>query len=227
MDKRFLEGCLAKGMSLPQIGRLVGRDPSTVGYHLKKHGLRANGADKFSPRGGIDWEVLEILVGDGFTLEEMAEELECSISTIRHWLKQYGLKPTGGRRLRGVREAKRLGLTQIERECPHHGWTPYVLDKRGSYRCMECRSQNVSAWRRRMKALLVFEAGGECKLCGYNRYMGALEFHHLDPSTKSFPLSAHGCTRSIEALRAEAAKCVLLCANCHAEVENGEAEVAP
>lgn len=226
MDKRFLEDCLAQGMSLPQIGRLAGKDPSTVGYWVKKHGLRANGADKFSPRGGIDWEVLQIMVDEGFTLEEMADELERSISTVRHWLKQYGLKPTGGRLRRQTREAKRLGLTHIERECPRHGWTPYVLENRGSYRCMECRAQSVSAWRRRMKAILVFEAGGKCKLCGYDRYMGALEFHHLDPSEKSFQLSARGCTRSIKALRAEAAKCVLLCANCHAEVENGDVEVA-
>ncbi len=50
---------------------------------------------------------------------------------------------------------------------------------------------------------------------------GALQFHHLEPSAKSFGLSMRGLTRSIEKLREEAAKCVLLCANCHAEVEVG------
>jgi hypothetical protein len=72
-----------------------------------------------------------------------------------------------------------------------------------------------------VKALLVEEAGGRCVVCGYSRYLGALGFHHVDPETKSFALGAVGVTRSLEKARAEAAKCILLCANCHAEVEAG------
>jgi ribosomal protein L30E len=49
----------------------------------------------------------------------------------------------------------------------------------------------------------------------------ALHFHHIDPATKSFGLARRGITRSLERVRAEAAKCVLLCSNCHAEVEAG------
>ena len=81
--------------------------------------------------------------------------------------------------------------------------------------------ERVAAWRRRTKLRLVTEAGGACAVCGYDRYAGALEFHHVDPSTKSFGLSTRGVTRSIETLRAELDKCVLLCSNCHAEVEGG------
>ena len=39
--------------------------------------------------------------------------------------------------------------------------------------------------------------------------------------TKNFSLSHEGVTRSLERAREEARKCVLLCANCHAEVEAG------
>ena len=60
-------------------------------------------------------------------------------------------------------------------------------------------------------------------LCGYNRWLAALEFHHLEPEKKSFALSLRGVTRSIAKLREKAKKCVLLCANCHAEVEVGAA----
>lgn len=72
-----------------------------------------------------------------------------------------------------------------------------------------------------MKALLVAEAGGACAICGYDRYVGALHFHHVDPSIKQFELSADGFARSLERARAEASKCILLCSNCHAEVEGG------
>jgi hypothetical protein len=225
MDKRFLEDCLAKGMSLPQIGRLAGKDPSTIGYWVKKFGLTANGASKFAPRDGIVEEVLEIAVEEGMTLEEMADELDRHISTVRYWLKKYGLQPTGGRRRQESRAARQSGSRFVTLECGHHGMTRFVLENRGYYRCMKCRSRNVSDWRRRKKQILVEEAGGRCRLCGYDRCVAALEFHHVDPRTKSFPLSARGCTRSIKTLRAEAAKCVLLCANCHAEVENGDASL--
>ena len=57
-------------------------------------------------------------------------------------------------------------------------------------------------------------------LCGYDRYLGALEFHHMDRNTKEFrALAACGRTRSFAKLAKEAKKCVLLCSNCHAEVE--------
>lgn len=72
-----------------------------------------------------------------------------------------------------------------------------------------------------MKQTLVAEAGGACVACGYDACVAALQFHHLYPSEKSFMVSREGVTRSIAEARTEAEKCVLLCANCHAEVEVG------
>ncbi len=65
------------------------------------------------------------------------------------------------------------------------------------------------------------EAGGACRMCGYTHCMAALEFHHLVPAEKAFAVSEEGVTRSLARARAEVRKCVLLCANCHAEVEAG------
>jgi hypothetical protein len=68
--------------------------------------------------------------------------------------------------------------------------------------------------------MLVDEAGGACAVCGYDRCIVNLHFHHVDPSTKSFGMSmARG--KSISAYRAEMRKCVLVCANCHGEIEAG------
>ena len=110
--------------------------------------------------------------------------------------------------------------------CERHGRTRFRLEGRGYYRCMRCRQQGVSKRRRRVKQLLVEEAGGRCRLCGYDRTPAALQFHHLDRRAKSFALSHNGVTRSLAEARGEAAKCVLLCANCHAEVEAGLKDVA-
>jgi len=83
----------------------------------------------------------------------------------------------------------------------------------------------VKARRRRLKQMLIAEAGGACALCGYDRCTAALEFHHRDRADKRFGLGERGLTRSLARLREEAAKCVLLCSNCHSEVEAGVAKL--
>jgi hypothetical protein len=65
-----------------------------------------------------------------------------------------------------------------------------------------------------------------CRICGYDRSVAALHFHHVDPAQKRFAISRDGFTRSLDEARNEARKCVLLCANCHAEVEAGIVEIA-
>jgi hypothetical protein len=76
-----------------------------------------------------------------------------------------------------------------------------------------------------MKTILVKEAGGCCCLCGYNRNMRALHVHHVDPAQKRREINAKGVAVALDKLRVEAQKCVLLCSNCHAEVEDGTVSV--
>lgn len=95
------------------------------------------------------------------------------------------------------------------------------MEGRGAYRCLACRRERVAARRRRVKEILVSEAGGSCTMCGYSRCLAALHFHHLDPDQKRFSMGREGVTRSLAVMRVEAGRCLLLCANCHAEVEAG------
>jgi 5-methylcytosine-specific restriction endonuclease McrA len=99
--------------------------------------------------------------------------------------------------------------------------TAFALRAEGGWRCLKCRSEAVTRRRKRVKEILVAEAGGACALCGYSRCLAALEFHHVDPARKRFAVAAGGVTRALETSREEASKCVLLCGNCHAEVEAG------
>ncbi len=57
-------------------------------------------------------------------------------------------------------------------------------------------------------------------MCGYDACVVNLHFHHVDPTQKSFGLSMN-TTKALAAYREELKKCVLLCANCHGEVEAG------
>ena len=57
-----------------------------------------------------------------------------------------------------------------------------------------------------------------CAICGYNKYDGALEFHHVNPKDKIFPLSADYMGKKTDDMIKELNKCILLCSNCHKEI---------
>jgi excisionase family DNA binding protein len=225
MDAGVLESYLREGLSLEKIGELTGRHSSTVGYWVKQHGLAAVHRDRHAPKGGIDKDTLAGLVNAGLTTREIAERLGFSRSTVRHWLRRHGLQTLRARRKdthgeRGIDEPRKA------MQCARHGATEFWLDTRGIYRCLRCRSEAVARRRRRVKEILVSEAGGCCSLCGYDRYIGALQFHHRDSTAKRFGVGERGLTRSLAAVREEASKCILLCANCHSEVEGGIVKAA-
>jgi transposase len=216
VNKELLEECLAEGMSLEAIGKRVGKHESTVSYWMKKHGLVAAQAEKHAAKGAPSKEEMERLLAAGLSLREIAHRLDRSLATIRHWMRKYELK-ANPRRKRGSEDGSREMISR----CHRHGEAVFVREGRGYYRCKRCRVEATVRRRHLLKRILVKEGGGKCVLCGYSKCVRALEFHHLDPSAKEFELNYRGCTRSLAVLRAEASKCVLLCSNCHAEVEAG------
>jgi transposase-like protein len=221
MEKQLLEECLAKRMSLEAIGERVGRHPSTVSYWLKKHGLVANGRLQHAPKGEVDRDRLLALVEQGSSIRDIAKELGAGYSTIRYWLDKLGLETDRSARQRESEMAAHAGCKKAYLKCPKHGHTTFFRRREGGYRCARCNTTAVSERRRNVKRQLVAEAGGRCRICGFSGHPAALHFHHLDPATKEFHLGHQGQSRAIDRMRAEAEKCILLCANCHALVEAG------
>lgn len=224
VDRDSLEVLLARGLSVEEIGRRFERDPSTVAYWMKKHGLVANNQERHAARGAIPREQLEALVEAGATIAEIAAQVDRSTATVRHWLRRFGLRTKNSRGRRpgkAIAAAKRAGMITITMTCVRHGESEFVLEGRGHYRCKRCRSESVARHRRKVKETLAAEAGGRCIVCGYDRCLTALAFHHLAPSDKRLGISQNGVTLALAAVRAEAKKCVLVCANCHAEIESG------
>lgn len=90
----------------------------------------------------------------------------------------------------------------------------------GLKRCQECWNklnvQQVLNTRRKHKEILVAEHGGKCVDCGDVHAPFVMQFDHRDPSKKAFGLSGKFQTASLARKRAEAAKCDLVCGNCHA-----------
>lgn len=165
MDEEYLESRIRQGWSLQRIATECNVHPSTVARSLKKCGLSASGTTRFAPRGAPDETLVRELVSTGATLHEMAEQADRSVATIRFWLQKWGLSTIS----RSARVSRAEASPIVERLCQRHGLTPFRLEGRGYYRCMRCRQERVSNWRRKVKRTLMREAGGKCACCGYDR----------------------------------------------------------
>jgi hypothetical protein len=104
-----------------------------------------------------------------------------------------------------------------EKFCEIHGYTEFTYSSKYKIKCVKCQSRRKSLRKNLHRKLLLEEHGSKCSKCSYNKCESALQFHHIDPSKKEFEISESAY--SLENLKAEAKKCILLCANCHAEVE--------
>ena len=83
--------------------------------------------------------------------------------------------------------------------------------------CRACWNEITIRNQQRVKRLCVEYKGGACNSCGYKKCIGALEFHHMDPSIKEFQLSSSARSAFNDRVKQELDKCILLCSNCHRE----------
>lgn len=78
--------------------------------------------------------------------------------------------------------------------------------------------KQVERWIKIKKKAIEYK-GGCCQRCGYNKYYGSLQFHHINPSEKDVSWTKLRL-RSWDKIVFELDKCDILCANCHAEVHH-------
>ena len=91
---------------------------------------------------------------------------------------------------------------------------------------MKTKSEIITQFRQKRKRDLITLYGGKCSLCGYNKSIKALEFHHIKPQDKKYALGTGNCHKLQDDLT-EAKKCLLVCANCHREIHDGFYNDAP
>ena len=92
-------------------------------------------------------------------------------------------------------------------------------------RCKKCYDGYISKKWIDRKLKVIELMGNKCSRCGYCRNHSALEFHHLDPSIKEFDWSKMRLMSWNKILK-EIDKCILVCANCHREIEYPKCEMA-
>ena len=82
--------------------------------------------------------------------------------------------------------------------------------------CKSCSGKYYSA---KLKKQAVEYKGGKCEICGYDKSISALDFHHIDPTEKEFEISRM-LKGTFNTIKSELDKCMLLCANCHREIHS-------
>lgn len=76
------------------------------------------------------------------------------------------------------------------------------------------------------KKKLLDMKGGKCIVCGYNKCLDAIEFHHLNPKEKEFNIGKSVLTSlSWDKILKEAEKTVPVCGNCHSEIHAGMIDI--
>lgn len=104
-------------------------------------------------------------------------------------------------------------------------WKCKTCDKEGEehfyksqgWYCKSCWNKRTSKRTKDNVKIIKEEFGGKCSVCGYDKCMDALQFHHLDPAEKEFSLSTMR-QANLDKIRKEMEKCILVCANCHYEI---------
>ncbi len=92
-------------------------------------------------------------------------------------------------------------------------WTKYQK-LRSSNKAINCR--------RNKKIKLIRYKGGKCYQCSYDNLdcPSVFDFHHVDPNEKDFNINRYNI--SVERLKKEVDKCILVCKNCHSEIHEQE-----
>ena len=152
----------------------------------------------------MDKSTLSEMIDRGMGSGQIARLTGKSPSTIKYWLKKYDLRT---RRM----PAKCL-------ECGEDNPDNFYGHQKSQ--CKKCFNVYVYKRSKEIRRIVIDEHGGKCSVCGYNKYIGALEFHHTDSSKKD-KMFMNSSAWSLERLRKETETCIVLCANCHREVEAG------
>ena len=167
----------------------------------------------------------------GYKMTDIAKELKCSLFTVKYHCSRNGL--TGiisnlsitKEAFQQMKNMLKEGLTQKEiSEKLSLSISTIKRYKNKEYDDIINGRKYMSNYmfdkRKELKIKAIEYKGGCCSMCGYNKSVLSLSFHHIDPNTKDFQIS--GITRSWDKIKKEVDKCILVCNNCHGEIHEKE-----
>ena len=167
---------------------------------------------------------LESFIDSNMSMNDIASKLNIGLTTVRYWFNKFGLKTKFEQFKPGCQNQSSKkwllnnsgGSEYCCRYCGEKDEHKFMKNgkSRNHTRCKKCHSGFSSKRFRKLKIEFVEYKGGKCEKCGYNECVGALDFHHIDPEKKDAEWKRFK-GRSLNSVKAELDKCMLLCANCH------------
>jgi hypothetical protein len=154
---------------------------------------------------------LQSLVRERLSIREIAVRQSLSYTAVRYWLRKHEIQ---------TRPSKGPG-TNKKTHCPCGETDPKKFYGHKKNICGACHNEYCKAHGKEVRRKVVAYLGGCCRLCKFNKFIAALDVHHLDPKQKDVAFE-HLRGWSWERIEEEIKKCVLLCKNCHAGVHSGE-----
>jgi hypothetical protein len=153
-------------------------------------------------------EQLEKLIKEKKSIRQIAEITGKGKTTIHYWLKVYDLKTDCQK--------------PFKCKCGESDPNKFYGNKKRT--CAKCHNKwTLEAGQKKRKKAIEY-LGGKCILCGYDKYYGSIDLHHLDPSNKDKKFDQlRGW--SWERIKKEIENCVPLCRNCHGEVHAGITDI--
>ncbi|MEK6913880.1 MAG: hypothetical protein AABW47_04405 [Nanoarchaeota archaeon] len=137
------------------------------------------------------------------SLNELSKQINHSIESINHKATREG-----------------ISRPRFPSNKPSNKQSQKIIDKRYYENNKEKIYRKKMERKKKLKKEIIELFGGKCSKCGYNKCMGALDFHH--EGRKEEAISRLIKNNSREKILKEAKKCILLCANCHREVHNSD-----
>lgn len=221
-----------KGLTVNEIVKQLNCAKSTVSYHINNYGLGGK-LSKFIV--DIDIDVINkirLLREEKKTYEEIKKLIDISDDKLKKICRKYNLNSPSNlyvkkevpvdeiieyyKRVNSIRITAKF--FKLSRETIRQ-YLPDELVKSNKKTPLIKKKTNVKSvveWRKRQKIKLVEYKGGCCEICGYNKSIAPLQFHHKNPNEKDFTIG--GKSYSFERLKTEVDKCILVCANCHLEI---------
>jgi len=96
----------------------------------------------------------------------------------------------------------------------------YIYIRAKGHTLKHCSSCVTTLRRYKRKKEWVDYKGGGCCICGYNKCLQALDFHHINPDKKKFGIS-NSYMKSDKDIYNELDKTVCICNRCHMEYHAG------
>jgi len=167
----------------------------------------------------MEKELLEQLINKGLSTRKIANQIGKSQCSVKYWLKKFELKTVHQKC-----NSKEYGDYKICFKCKENLFIDKFYNKKnklnGYSYCKICFNKLTIEKQRLLKKKCIEYKGGKCVVCGYNKYEGSMDFHHINPLEKDFNIS-RAKNKKFDSIKNELDKCVLLCNRCHREVEGG------